>query len=79
MTDTSTINSLGGYPLGAANDPRAPYNEKPKEKVEVSVEAEAADDAVETALIVSAVPTNLLNKTSKPVSSNTYCLYIFLF
>ena len=22
MTDTSTINSLGGYPLGAANDPR---------------------------------------------------------
>ena len=37
MTDTSTINSLGGYPLGAENDPRAPYNEKPKKKVEVDV------------------------------------------
>jgi hypothetical protein len=37
MTDTSTINSLGGYPLGAENDPRAPYNEKPKEKVKVNV------------------------------------------
>ena len=37
MTDTSTINSLGGYPLGAENDPRAPYNEKPKKKVEVNV------------------------------------------
>ena len=37
MTDTSTINSLGGYPFGAENDPRAPYNEKPKEKIEVNV------------------------------------------
>ena len=37
MTDTSTINSLGGYPLGAENDARAPYNEKPKKKVEVNV------------------------------------------
>ena len=37
MTDASTINSLGGYPLGAAEDPRAPYNEKPKKKVEVNV------------------------------------------
>lgn len=37
MIDTSTINSLGGYPLGAENDPRAPYNEKQKEKVKVNV------------------------------------------
>lgn len=37
MTDASTINSLGGYPLGAANDSRAPFNEKPKKKVEVNV------------------------------------------
>jgi hypothetical protein len=37
MTDTSTINSLGGYPLGAANDSRAPYNEKPKKIVSVNV------------------------------------------
>ena len=37
MTDASTINSLGGYPLGAANDPRAPYNEKPKKIVSVNV------------------------------------------
>lgn len=37
MTDTSTINSLGGYPLGAANDPRAPYNEKSKKIVSVNV------------------------------------------
>lgn len=36
MTDAS-INSTGGYPLGAADDPRAPYNEKPKKKVEVNV------------------------------------------
>ena len=34
--DPST-NSLGGYPPGAENDPRAPYNEKPKKKVEVNV------------------------------------------
>ena len=37
MTDTSTINSLGGYPLGAENDPRAPFNEKPKKIVSVNV------------------------------------------
>jgi vancomycin resistance protein YoaR len=37
MTDTSTINSLGGYPLGAENDPRAPYNQKDPEKVKVKV------------------------------------------
>ena len=37
MTDTSTINSLGGYPLGAENDPRAPYNEKLKKIVSVNV------------------------------------------
>lgn len=37
MTDISTINSLGGYPLGAENDSRAPFNEKPKKKVEVNV------------------------------------------
>lgn len=37
MTDASTINSLGGYPLGAANDARAPYNEKPKKIVSVNV------------------------------------------
>ena len=35
--DASTINSSGGYPLGASNDPRAPYNEKPKKKVLVNV------------------------------------------
>lgn len=35
--DTSSINSLGGYPLGAANDPRAPYNQKDPEKVKVKV------------------------------------------
>ena len=34
--DAST-NSLGGYPLGASNDPRAPYNEKPKKIVSVNV------------------------------------------
>lgn len=27
--------SSGGYPPGAENDPRAPYNEKPKEKIKV--------------------------------------------
>ena len=32
-----TSNSLGGYPLGAENDPRAPFNEKPKKKVLVNV------------------------------------------
>lgn len=37
MTDTSTINSLGGYPLGAANDSRAPYNQKDPEKIKVKV------------------------------------------
>lgn len=37
MTDISTINSQGGYPLGASNDPRAPYNEKEPEKVKVKV------------------------------------------
>ena len=37
MTDISTINSLGGYPLGAENDPRAPYNQKDPEKVKVKV------------------------------------------
>lgn len=37
MIDTSTINSLGGYPLGAADDPRAPYNQKDPEKVKVKV------------------------------------------
>ena len=35
--DTSAINSLGGYPLGAENDPRAPYNQRPPEKVKVKV------------------------------------------
>lgn len=35
--DTTTINSLGGYPLGAANDPRAPYNQKRPEKIKVKV------------------------------------------
>lgn len=33
----SAENSLGGYPLGAANDPRAPYNQKEPEKVKVKV------------------------------------------
>lgn len=37
MMDSSTINSLGGYPLGAANDPNAPYNQKDPEKVKVKV------------------------------------------
>jgi len=36
MIDAST-NSTGGYPLGAADDPSAPYNEKPKKKVKVNV------------------------------------------
>ena len=35
--DTSSINSLGGYPLGAKDDPRAPYNQKDPEKVKVKV------------------------------------------
>ena len=29
--------SLGGYPLGAQCDPRAPYNQPPDEEVEVCV------------------------------------------
>lgn len=29
--------SLGGYPLGARDDPRAPYNEKPEERVNIEV------------------------------------------
>ena len=29
--------STGDYPLGAANDPRAPYNQKENPKVEISV------------------------------------------
>lgn len=33
----NSLNSLGGYPLGAADDPRAPYNEKPKKKMLVNV------------------------------------------
>lgn len=37
MTDASTINSLGGYPLGAADDPRAPYNQKEPKDIEVEV------------------------------------------
>ena len=28
---------MNNYPLGAANDPRAPYNEKPLEEVDVTV------------------------------------------
>ena len=31
------MTSSGGYPLGAENDPRAPFNEKPKKKVFVPV------------------------------------------
>ena len=30
-------NSLGGYPLGAANDPNAPYNRKEPELIKVKV------------------------------------------
>lgn len=37
MTDTSTINSLGGYPLGADQDPRAPWKQKDPEKIKVKV------------------------------------------
>ena len=37
MTDISTINSLGGYPLGADQDPRAPWNQKDPEKIKVKV------------------------------------------
>lgn len=29
--------SLGGYPLGAANDPRAPWNEEENPEVEIDV------------------------------------------
>lgn len=29
--------SLGGYPLGAGNDPRAPYNQKENPEVEIEV------------------------------------------
>ena len=29
--------SNGGYPLGAANDPRAPYNEKAPEKIKLKI------------------------------------------
>lgn len=29
--------SLGGYPLGAENDPRAPYNEKENPEIEIKV------------------------------------------
>ena len=29
--------SLGGYPMGADNDPRAPWNQKDQEKVKVKV------------------------------------------
>ena len=35
--DTIIANSMGGYPLGAANDPNAPYNQKEPEKVKVKV------------------------------------------
>lgn len=31
------MNSLGDYPLGAANDPRAPYNEVENPEVEIDV------------------------------------------
>ena len=37
MTDTSTINSLGGYPLGAEFENNCPWNEKPKKIVSVNV------------------------------------------
>lgn len=37
MTDISTINSLGGYPLGADQDPRAPWKQKDPEKIKVKV------------------------------------------
>ena len=32
-----TSYSMGGYPLGASDDPRAPYNEKPPKKMVVNV------------------------------------------
>ena len=35
--DTTIANSMGGYPLGASNDPNAPYNQKDPEKVKVKV------------------------------------------
>ena len=35
--DTIIANSMGGYPLGASNDPNAPYNQKDPEKVKVKV------------------------------------------
>ena len=31
------MNSLGDYPLGAANDPRVPYNQKENPEVEINV------------------------------------------
>ena len=31
------MNSLGDYPLGAANDPRAPWNEEENPEVEIDV------------------------------------------
>lgn len=31
------MSNLGDYPLGAANDPRAPYNQKENPEVEISV------------------------------------------
>lgn len=37
MTDISTINSLGGYPLGADQDQRAPWKQKDPEKIKVKV------------------------------------------
>lgn len=70
------MTTLDNYPMGAANDPRAPYNEPLPTKVKVGVELEVDVEVIDEDDIKGAVEEAIYNRfKSKDVEINNIEIY----